>query len=200
LENEFFVLVGKGLYRKVIIREDGVAELEPSQNYGDFQENESAEALLARALKEVENSKQQSKRDSSCSNSSGSSLPQRQAPLMIAPMEMDGFEFGANESQYPSAEMDNELLDEIFGNMDDGGNLDLFYAPSCVLGVCECGEGCKCEGCPQHDPNAIKNASSVFDVSATNGNALNGMNGSALNGMNGNALNGMNGCARSESK
>ncbi|CAN6624463.1 hypothetical protein TRVA0_010S00188 [Trichomonascus vanleenenianus] len=56
---------------------------------------------------------------------------------------------------------------------------DLYYAPSCVLGQCECGDGCSCEGCPDHDParmaqdnNAVTTAASLNEHSSKDGGLI----------------------------
>lgn len=56
-------------------------------------------------------------------------------PLMIAPMEFDG---------QPVPAQEEELLGELPSS--------LYFQASCILGDCQCGPSCVCEGCPVHDP------------------------------------------------
>jgi hypothetical protein len=56
-------------------------------------------------------------------------------PLMIAPMEFDG---------QPVPAQEEELLGELPSS--------LYFQASCILGDCQCGPSCTCEGCPVHDP------------------------------------------------
>lgn len=58
-------------------------------------------------------------------------------PLIIAPMEMDG-------------QTDNDMLVNELSNNDVSNNGQYYFQASCILGDCQCGPTCNCEGCPIH--------------------------------------------------
>lgn len=67
---------------------------------------------------------------SSSSNNNNINEESAHPPSFIAPMSIEGTELESDQ--------------------------DLYYAASCVLGDCACGDSCACEGCPTHDPKVNK--------------------------------------------
>jgi hypothetical protein len=112
--------------------------------------------------------------------------PQAEAPLIIAPMNMDGCsladvgialppnhgfdELGYLGSRVATLEQHQEathgqqqVMSPSAGSpSSSNGFYDIYYAASCVIpGECQCGDSCTCEGCPTHDPLHAKSYDGV---------------------------------------
>ncbi|KAA8912827.1 hypothetical protein TRICI_003370 [Trichomonascus ciferrii] len=137
-----FVPVGNGLYKRVQLHDDGAGGPMPTFNPNPGVDDVHACCGAAggptpTAVEPHEDQSYDYENENERSGGEGNGYMGGAPglPLMIAPMEFDG---------QPVPAQEEELLGELPSS--------LYFQASCILGDCQCGPSCTCEGCPVHDP------------------------------------------------